>query len=53
LSRKGKKRAISTEIANRLFAFCHGWVSLEHTGFFADTKGVERQFERAIFKLFS
>lgn len=50
---KGKKRAVSTEIANRLFAFCHGWVSLERMGFFGDVKGVDKQFERAILAFLS
>jgi AcrR family transcriptional regulator len=50
-SMRGKKRAISAEIANRLFAFCHGWVSLEHSGFFGSTKSVDKQFETAVLAL--
>ncbi len=45
---KGKKRLASVEIANRLFAFCHGWVSLERMGFFGEDKKMEQQFNDAI-----
>jgi AcrR family transcriptional regulator len=50
-SMRGRKRAISAEIANRLFAFCHGWVSLERMGFFGNTKSVDKQFETAVVAL--
>jgi AcrR family transcriptional regulator len=45
------KGANSAEIANRLFAFCHGWVSLERIGFFATTKSVEKDFEASVLAL--
>lgn len=50
-SMRGKTRAKSAEIANRLFAFCHGWVTLEHSGFFGNTKSVDKQFETAVLAL--
>jgi AcrR family transcriptional regulator len=48
---RAKKRALSEQIANRLFAFCHGWVSLERMGFFGDTKTVVKQFDAAVIAL--
>lgn len=48
---KGEKRAVSTEIANRLFAFCHGWVSLERMGFLGEGLSVNRAFDKAVLAL--
>jgi AcrR family transcriptional regulator len=45
------RRVASAEIANRLFAFCHGWVSLERTGFFSDAKNIDKQFDGAVLAL--
>jgi AcrR family transcriptional regulator len=50
-SMRGKKRAASVEIANSLFAFCHGWVSLERLGFFGNEKNVGKQFDKAVLAL--
>jgi AcrR family transcriptional regulator len=50
-SMKGQKRPACAEVANALFAFCHGWASLEKTGFLADTKKNAQAFERAILSL--
>lgn len=47
----GIKQIDSAEIANRLFAFCHGWVSLERMGFFANQASDSRAFDKAIFGL--
>lgn len=38
----------SEEVALRLFAFCHGWVSLEQIGFCEDADGLCPPFDRAI-----
>jgi AcrR family transcriptional regulator len=46
-----KKRAASEQVANRLFAFCHGWVSLERMEFFAHDKSLDRQFDIAVVAL--
>jgi AcrR family transcriptional regulator len=48
---RAKKRALSEQVANRLFAFCHGWVSLERMGFFGNTKTVVKQFDAAVIAL--
>jgi AcrR family transcriptional regulator len=48
---RGKKRATGLEIANRLFAFCHGWVCLEQMGFFQNSHNVDKQFESAVIAL--
>jgi AcrR family transcriptional regulator len=37
----------ATEVAHRLFAFCHGWVSLERLGFFGEAGNASGAFERA------
>jgi AcrR family transcriptional regulator len=50
-SMQGQKRLACAEVANTLFAFCHGWVSLEKTGFLANTKKNELAFERAVLSL--
>ena len=50
-SMKGKRRKQCAEVASRLFAFCHGWVSLERIGFFGDAGEAARQFERAVWAL--
>jgi AcrR family transcriptional regulator len=50
-SMRAKKRIASEQVANRLFAFCHGWVSLERMGFFAQDKPLDRQFDAAIVAL--
>jgi AcrR family transcriptional regulator len=39
---------ISKELAYRLFAFCHGWVSLERIGFFHDVEEHGQSFDRAV-----
>lgn len=43
-----KNRLASAEIANRLFAFCHGWVSLERVRFFGAEQNADTQFDQAI-----
>jgi AcrR family transcriptional regulator len=48
---KGEKRIASAEIANRLFAFCHGWVSLERLGFFGTKANDRRAFDHAVLGL--
>jgi AcrR family transcriptional regulator len=48
---RGKRKAVCTQVANRLFAFCHGWVSLERMGFFGDAKNVDKQFDDAVLAL--
>jgi AcrR family transcriptional regulator len=50
-SMQGQKRPACAEVANTLFAFCHGWVSLEKTGFLANTKKNDQAFERAVLSL--
>ncbi len=35
-------------VANRLFAFCHGWVSLERLGFFGESVDTAPAFDRAV-----
>jgi AcrR family transcriptional regulator len=50
-SAENQSRAVSAAIANRLFAFCHGWVSLERIGFFGDQKSVDKQFGAAVLAL--
>jgi AcrR family transcriptional regulator len=42
-----RRRPVAVEIANRLFAFCHGWVTLEQGGMLGQAAR-ERAFERAI-----
>jgi AcrR family transcriptional regulator len=46
-----KNRLASVEVANRLFAFCHGWVSLERMGFFGADQNTDKQFDCAILAL--
>jgi AcrR family transcriptional regulator len=41
----------ATAIANSLFAFCHGWVSLERLGFFGDGRQVSQGYEQAVLAL--
>ena len=48
---KGKKRTDSAAVANRLFAFCHGWVSLERMGFFGTQSNNHRPFDCAVLGL--
>jgi AcrR family transcriptional regulator len=50
-SMRGKSKANPTEIANKLFAFCHGWVSLEEIGFFQGKASINAQFDAAILAL--
>ena len=50
-SMQRQKRQASEEVANALFALCHGWVSLEKTGFFRDSKQNKQAFERAVLSL--
>jgi AcrR family transcriptional regulator len=50
-SMKGKKRTACEEVANRLFAFCHGWVSLEQMGFMGDPPDTHRAFNKAVLAL--
>jgi AcrR family transcriptional regulator len=52
-SMRGKRRTVGAQIATRLFAFCHGWVSLELTGFFAGMKDLDKQFDTAVMALMS
>jgi AcrR family transcriptional regulator len=46
-----KKRALSTDIANRLFAFSHGWVSIERLRFLGSEKHLDKQFRAAVVAL--
>jgi AcrR family transcriptional regulator len=46
LSADGTGKA--TEVANRLFAYCHGWVSLERLGFFAGAPEIEDAFQQGV-----
>ncbi len=48
---KGKRRSASAEVANRLFAFCHGWVSLERMGFLGEGLNANRAFDKAVLAL--
>jgi AcrR family transcriptional regulator len=50
-SMKSKKRAACVEISNRLFAFCHGWVSLERTGIFGQPSKRDAAFNAAVLSL--
>jgi AcrR family transcriptional regulator len=50
-SMRQKKRALSADIANRLFAFSHGWVSVERLGFLGNEKHLDKQFKAAIVAL--
>jgi AcrR family transcriptional regulator len=50
---RGKRRTVCAQIANSLFAFCHGWVALERMGFFGDAKNVDKQFDGAVLALVS
>lgn len=52
-SMQSQKRQACAEVANALFALCHGWVSLEKTGFFDDSKKNKQAFERAVLALVS
>jgi AcrR family transcriptional regulator len=45
-SRDRERRA--TEVAHQLFAFCHGWVSLERLGFFGEAADASGAFERGV-----
>ena len=38
----------SEAVAHQLFAFCHGWVSLERIGFFQDAQSLDLAFDRAV-----
>ena len=44
---RGQSRA-AKEMAERLFAFCHGWVSLERLGFFENDLAASSAFKRSI-----
>ncbi len=48
---RGKTRVACMTVAHQLFAFCHGWVSLEHMQFFATSKHSSSAFDRAILAL--
>ena len=50
-SMKGQSRQACTDIANRLFAFCHGWVSLQRMEFFDNCKRSNAAFKRAVLAL--
>ena len=50
-SMKGQSRQACTDTANRLFAFCHGWVSLERMTFIADGRQSSTTFEHAVLAL--
>ena len=48
---KGKRRSVPVDVANRLFAFCHGWVSLERMGFLGQGLQANRAFDKAVLAL--
>ncbi len=48
---QGKSRLACMTVAHQLFAFCHGWVSLEHMQFFSASKHSSSAFDRAILAL--
>lgn len=48
---KRRRRTACAEVANRLFAFCHGWVSLERMGFLGEGLNANRAFEKAVLAL--
>ena len=50
-SMKNQSAQESDALANALFAFCHGWVSLERTGFLADSRRNQLAFNRAVASL--
>lgn len=47
-SMKTQSRARCVEIANVLFAFCHGWVSLEQVDFLGDPEKSSRPYTDAV-----
>ncbi len=48
---QSKRRPAHMEVATRLFAFCHGWVSLERMQFLADDARTLKAFDRAVMAL--
>lgn len=50
-SKKNKSRLACVETAESLFAFCHGWVSLERMHFFGEIKTKSPAFDRAVLAL--
>jgi AcrR family transcriptional regulator len=48
---KNQSRSVCAEMAERLFAFCHGWVSLERMHFFGEIKTKSPAFDRAVIAL--
>lgn len=48
LSDAPDRQARATSTARQLFAFCHGWVSLEAMTFIANDQSSERQFTAAV-----
>jgi AcrR family transcriptional regulator len=50
-SMQNKNRLACVETAESLFAFCHGWVSLERMHFFGEIKTKNPAFDRAILAL--
>ncbi len=48
---QGKSRVACVTVAHQLFAFCHGWVSLEHMRFVASGKQSDTAFDRAVLAL--
>jgi hypothetical protein len=46
-----KAHVTAAETANRLFVFCHGWVSLDSIGFFTGAGDAQTAFDRAVLAL--
>jgi AcrR family transcriptional regulator len=42
------RSARAVEIANRLFAYCHGWVCLERVGFFGESSQSDQAFDGGV-----
>jgi AcrR family transcriptional regulator len=50
-SMQNKSRSACVETSESLFAFCHGWVSLERLHFFGEIKTKNPAFDRAVLAL--
>ena len=50
-SMKKQSPQVCIDVANQLFAFCHGWVSLERMNFLTDEKHSNAAFDRAVLAL--
>lgn len=48
---KGQSHLACAETANLLFAFCHGWVSLERVGFLGGSQKSHPAFNKAVMAL--